>query len=137
MKTKPPGLARSTKTPENIATMRMTVTRSPSWFSRRRSKELNMNLEAIRRVLQLDLKFHPYKIQVVQLRKATDYVQRQWVCKPCWEITLMQSCWWVRRPIFTKWLGKQTNLLLLGPSKSMGVHKTMAFKEWKVKNLSS
>lgn len=70
MKTKPPGLARSAKTPENIVTM--TVTRSPSCFERHRSKELNMNQEAVRRVLQLDLKSHPYKMQVVQLLKATD-----------------------------------------------------------------
>lgn len=76
MKTKPPGLARLAKTPENIVTMRMTVTRSPSCFEKQRSKELNMDQEAIRRVLQLDLKFHPYKMQVVQLLKATDYVQR-------------------------------------------------------------
>lgn len=83
MKTKPPGLARSAKTPENIVTMRMTVTRSHSCFERQRSKELNMNQEAIQlleveiEVLQLDLKFHLYKMQVVQLLKATDYVQRQ------------------------------------------------------------
>jgi len=43
----------------------------------RHAAELNISRESVRRILQRDLRFHPYKIMVVQELKARDYVQRE------------------------------------------------------------
>lgn len=75
-KKKPPGLVRTSRTPENIARVRAALTRSPSRSARKHAQELNMNRESVRRILRKDLKFHPYKIQVVQELKVTDYNKR-------------------------------------------------------------
>lgn len=61
VKTKPSGPARSARTPEDIARVKiMAVPRSPSLSTKRHSQELNMYRETVRRILQLNLKFiHP------------------------------------------------------------------------------
>ncbi|PNF19049.1 hypothetical protein B7P43_G11702 [Cryptotermes secundus] len=77
MKKTPPGPARTVRTPENIARVREALIRSPGRSARRHATELRIRREAVRRILQNDLRFHPYKMQIVQQLKVRDYVQRE------------------------------------------------------------
>lgn len=76
-KKKPPGPARTVRTPDNIATVRTALMRSPGRSARRHAQELRMKRDSVRIILKSDLKFHPYKIQVVQQLKERDYGQRE------------------------------------------------------------
>ncbi|KAJ8969308.1 hypothetical protein NQ317_002767 [Molorchus minor] len=67
------GPQRTTRTPENIERVREALNRSPSRSARKHASELNINREAVRRILHKDLKFHPYKLQIVQQLKERDF----------------------------------------------------------------
>lgn len=69
-KTKLPGLARTARTPENVAIVRWVLIRSTRRLARQRTRQLRMNCNSVRTVLRLDLKFHPYKMQVVRTRRT-------------------------------------------------------------------
>ena len=71
---KPPRPEKKVGTPERV---RQALVRSPARSTRRHAAELNISLESVRRILQRDLCFHPYKIMVVQELKARDYVQHE------------------------------------------------------------
>lgn len=62
------------RTPDNIERVR--VERSPHPSARRHSVTLGISNRTVRRILHQDLHFHPYKIQMVQALKETDYVSR-------------------------------------------------------------
>lgn len=76
-KKKPPGPARTARTPENIASVSAAIIRSPHRSARQHARELNMSRDSVRRILRLDLKFHPYKMQVAQQLNVADYEQRK------------------------------------------------------------
>jgi len=75
MKKKPPGPEKQVRTPENIERARQALVRSAARSARGHAAELNISRGSVRRILQRDLRFHPYKIMVVQELKARDYVQ--------------------------------------------------------------
>lgn len=77
MKKKPPGQTKTARTPDNIERVRAPVTRSPGRSARKHARELRMSHESLRTILQKDLKFHPYKMCVVQKLEERDYAQRQ------------------------------------------------------------
>ena len=66
LKRKPSGRPRSVRTPENIQIARESVLRSPRRSAHKHSAALSLSLRNVRRILHLDLKFHPYKLMVVQ-----------------------------------------------------------------------
>ncbi|PNF41811.1 hypothetical protein B7P43_G02047 [Cryptotermes secundus] len=77
MKKTPPGPARTVRTPENIARVREALIRSPRRSARRHATELRAHREAVKRILQNDLRLHPYKKQIFQQLKVRDYAQRE------------------------------------------------------------
>jgi hypothetical protein len=52
--------------------VRASFEQSPRWSAVRHSKKLGLSESSVRRILHLDLLFHPYKIQVVQKLEEGD-----------------------------------------------------------------
>ena len=75
MKRKPPGLLRSVRTPENVYTVRRSVLASPRRSARRQALALGMSRRSLYRNLHDELKFHPYKIMIVQQLAEGDFAQ--------------------------------------------------------------
>ena len=73
MNKKPPGPTRTARMPENIAKVSEALSRSPRRSARRHASELGLNRESVRRILHTDVRFHPYKMQVVQQLNVRDY----------------------------------------------------------------
>ena len=61
--------------------MRDSVGRSPRKSVRRRSQELGMTRESVRRVLTSDLHLYPYKIQMKQKLADADKEKRVTMCE--------------------------------------------------------
>lgn len=78
---KPPGRARTIRTPVNIQAVRDAVIRSPHRSIRRHAASLQLHSSSVRRILVQDLKCHPYKLQIVQELKPNDHVMRQQFCE--------------------------------------------------------
>lgn len=76
MAKKPPGATRTVRSLENIDRVRTAMTTSPGRSARRHASALHIGRESVRKILKLDLKFHPYKIVCVQELKENDYPQR-------------------------------------------------------------
>lgn len=78
------GRPKSSRTPHNVAAVRDSVARSPSKSVRRRSQELGINRESVRRILITDLHLYPYRIQIKQKLTSDDMRKRvimcQWFC---------------------------------------------------------
>ncbi|XP_068250329.1 uncharacterized protein [Palaemon carinicauda] len=75
---------KSSRTPHNIAAVRDSVIRSPSKSVRQRRQELGINQESVRRILNADLHFYPYRIQIKH-KLTPDYMRKrvimcQWFC---------------------------------------------------------
>ena len=62
----PPGRPRSIRSHENIQAVKDSVARSPSRSAKKHSSALRLSDRSVRRILHLDLKFKPFKTQVVQ-----------------------------------------------------------------------
>ena len=77
VKKKPLGPNKTVRTPENIQRVRQGLIRSPGRSARRHAREMRLSRESVRTILQKDLKFHPYKMSVVQELRATHYEQRE------------------------------------------------------------
>lgn len=77
VKKKPPGPTKTARTPENIDRVRAALIRSPGRSARRHASELRISRESLRTILQKDIKFHPYKISIVQKLEGRDYEQRE------------------------------------------------------------
>ena len=75
------GRKKSARTEENIAAVRNSVGRSPKKSMRRRSQELGMARELLRRVLTSDLHLYPYKIQIKQQLTDADKEKRVTMCE--------------------------------------------------------
>ena len=58
------GRPRSARTDANVDRVRDSVARSPKKSLRRRSQQLGMSSASVRRILVIDLKLHPYRIQI-------------------------------------------------------------------------
>jgi hypothetical protein len=81
LKQKSPGRRRSVRTPENIAIVKHAVLRSPRRSALKQALALGISDRSFRRILHLDLKFHPYKIMVVQELLQRDWLNRQAACE--------------------------------------------------------
>ena len=81
LKRKFPGRPRSVQTPETITTARHAVTTSPQRSAAKHALALGVSDLSVRRILYLDLKFHPYKIMIVQELQERDWHERQAACK--------------------------------------------------------
>jgi len=74
----------TSRTPHNVAAVIDSVVHSPSKSVRRRSQELGINRESVRRILIADLHMYPYRIQIKQKLTPDDIRKRvitcQWFC---------------------------------------------------------
>ena len=74
----------SARTERNINEVRKSVVRSPKKSFRRRSQELGISRESLRRVLKSDLLLYPYTIQIKQRLTEPDMEKRvamcEWIC---------------------------------------------------------
>ena len=59
LKKKPTGRPRSARTPQNIEAVRVSVSRSPRRSVRKLAAAVKLSRECVRRILHIDLKFHP------------------------------------------------------------------------------
>lgn len=75
------GRRRSVRTPQNVQLVRAAVERSPRRSARRHAVALGMSDRSLRRILKLDLQFHPYKIMMAQELKVADYENRMSLCR--------------------------------------------------------
>jgi len=57
---------KTVRTPQNIDAVRASLEQIPQQSAVLHSKKLGLSESSVRRILHLDLHFHPYKIQVVQ-----------------------------------------------------------------------
>jgi len=70
---KPPGQPSSVHTPDNIARVLASVSRSPRRSALKHAQALHKSGRSVRRILRSDLSLHPYKLQVVHaLRNGTE-----------------------------------------------------------------
>ena len=78
------GRPKSSRSPQNIGTVRDSVVRSPSKCVHGRSQELGINREIVRRILIADLNLYPFRIQIKQKLTPDDMTKRvimcQWFC---------------------------------------------------------
>ena len=81
LKQKSPGRTRSIQTPETITTVRHAVTTSPQHSAAKHALALGVSDPSERRILHLDLKFHPYKMMMVHELQERDCHERQAACK--------------------------------------------------------
>ena len=81
LKRKSSGRSRSAWTPEIIAAVRLVVTISPQRSAARHALALGVSDRSVRRILRLDLKFHPYKIMIVQELQEPDWHESQAACE--------------------------------------------------------
>lgn len=72
-----PRRRRSARSLENIAAVRENVQETPKLSILRRSQELGLSPSSVWRILHLDLKLHPYKIQLTQELKPNDHLMRR------------------------------------------------------------
>ena len=63
---KPPGRPRCVRTPENIQAVKESVLKSPRRSPSKHVSALRISHRTVRRILHLDLKFHPYQMMIVQ-----------------------------------------------------------------------
>lgn len=70
------GGERTVRTPENIERVRQAVEASPRRSAVRHARALRMSNRSVRRILHLDLHFHPFKLMVVQQLQQNDYGRR-------------------------------------------------------------
>ena len=71
------GRPRSRRSEENIREIEISVRNDPESSTRKRSAALAIPRTSLRRILHLDLKLHPYKLQIVQEMKPNDYIERK------------------------------------------------------------
>lgn len=74
------GSRKSVRTLANVERVRVSVTRSPTRSARKQALALQISRRSLGRILHQDLHFHPYKIQVVQELKESDYNRRVMFC---------------------------------------------------------
>jgi len=75
------GSVKTVRTPENSAVVREAIKRSANRSAHRHSVSLGLSEASVRRILQKDLHFYPYKIQVTHALHERDYVNRVNFCQ--------------------------------------------------------
>jgi len=75
------GRPRTSRTPENIEAVRRFVLQSPRRSARKHASALGISNRSVRRILQKDLHFHPYKMVVVQELAEQDWINRVEACQ--------------------------------------------------------
>ena len=75
------GRPKTSRTPENIAAAIDSVVHSPSKSLRRRSRELGIDRESVRRILITDLHLYPYPIQIKHKLTPDDMRKRVTMCE--------------------------------------------------------
>lgn len=75
------GRPKSSRSPANIDAVRESVGRSPRKSLRRRSQELGIPRESIRRILEQDLHLYPYRIQIKHKLTQRDKDMRVAMCR--------------------------------------------------------
>ena len=68
------GIVKTVRTPQNI--VRASFEQSPRRSAVRHSKKLGLSESSVRRILHLELHFHPYRIQVVEKLEEGDAAKR-------------------------------------------------------------
>jgi len=81
LKKKPTGRPRSARTPQNIEAVSVSVLRSPRRSVLKLAAAIRLSRECVRRILHVDLTFHPYKLQIVQELKENDHQLRLEFCQ--------------------------------------------------------
>ena len=76
-----PGPSRSSRTPENIELVESSLRENPRLSIRKRAASLGLPRAIIHEILKKDLKFHPFKIQIVQELKESDFDLRKNFCE--------------------------------------------------------
>ncbi|GFV94077.1 hypothetical protein TNCV_2957391 [Trichonephila clavipes] len=71
------GAHRNICTEDNVETVWQSVADDPSVSTRHRSSQLSISRTTLRRILKLDLKMYPYKIQIVQTLLPQDHLLRE------------------------------------------------------------
>lgn len=74
---KPRGRPRTATAPENVEAVRAAVIQNPSGSVRKTSQVVRMRKSSFHTILRRDLKFHPYKIQIVQELNPNDFRNRR------------------------------------------------------------
>jgi [histone H3]-lysine36 N-dimethyltransferase SETMAR len=84
LKNKPPGRPRNVRIPTNVDLVKQAIQQSPQRSARKHAVALGISDRSVRRILHLDLKFHPYKMMIVQELSEKDWETR----KRCSEVLL-------------------------------------------------
>ncbi|PSN49514.1 hypothetical protein C0J52_18947 [Blattella germanica] len=74
------GRPRTVRTPENINRVRAEIQQSPQRSARRHSLTMQISRRSLHRILKSELKFHPYKLQVVHKLRPNDRQMRMTFC---------------------------------------------------------
>ena len=74
------GRPKSSRAPSKVAAVRDSVVRRPFKSLRRRSQELGINRESVRRILIADLNMYPYRIQIKQKLTPGDMKKQVIMC---------------------------------------------------------
>ena len=119
LKKKQTGRPRSARTPQNIKAVRASVLRNPRHSVHKLAAAVRLSRECVRRILHVDLKFHPYKLQIVQELKENDHQLRLEFCQ---QITTNKRGQWISgQAVDVRWgpfsshrLREQAELSLLG-----------------------
>lgn len=75
------GAQRTSRTPENIERVRRSILESPKRSARKHAAALALPDRTLRRILHEDLKFHPYKMVLVQELSQQDWQNRCHACE--------------------------------------------------------
>ena len=86
MKRTSTGRPHMARTPENVESVRRSAIESPRLSTRHRASILGLSRRSLQRILHDELKFHPYKIMIVQKLLPSDFVQRRLFCERMLEI---------------------------------------------------
>jgi transposase len=76
LKKKSPGRPCSVRSPQNIQAVRQAIMQSPWRSAQKHAATMGMPERSVRRILHADLKFHPYKMMVVQELNQCNWVNR-------------------------------------------------------------
>lgn len=74
------GRPRSVRNPQNIDAVRRSVQQSPKRSAIKHARALHISDRSVRRILHQDLRFHPYKMVVVQQLSEQDHENRAIAC---------------------------------------------------------
>jgi len=85
---KPPGWPSSVCTPDNIARVLASISRSPRRSAHKHAQALRMSDRSVQRILRSDLSLHPYKLQVVNALSNRDREMHLQFCHQFVEILI-------------------------------------------------